>query len=214
MKKAELNTDDIENTENPGAPLAAEPAQQTSPAEPAESPEAAESAEPAQTAAVTPEELEELRSRAAKADERWDRLLRVTADFDNCKKRTAREKQEAIRFANEGLIEKLLPVLDNFEIALATAAKQTGDGTEAIQSFHTGMSMIYQQLKGVLADAGLEELNTVGQPFDPNWHEAVSQQETTDAPEGRILQQLRKGYKLRDRLLRAATVVVAKSPST
>jgi molecular chaperone GrpE len=73
--------------------------------------------------------------------------------------------------------------------------------------------MIQQQLRGVLVDAGLEEVDASGKPFDPNWHEAVSQQETTEAPDGQVLQQLRKGYKLRDRLIRPASVVVARKPA-
>jgi len=159
---------------------------------------------------VTPGQLEELKTLAAKADEHWERLLRITADFDNYKKRAAREKQEAMRYANEGLLEKLVPVLDNFDAALS--AVQTS-ATDNAQSLQTGVSMIFQQLKKVLTDSGLEEVDATGQKFDPNLHEAVSQQETADVPEGQVVQQLRKGYKLRDRLLRPATVVVAKKPA-
>lgn len=165
-----------------------------------------------ETGTLTPEQLEELKDRAAKADENWERLLRTTADFDNFKKRAAREKQEAIRYANEGLLEKLVPVLDNFDAALAAVQTGSTDSTTA-QSLQTGVAMIFQQLKKVLTDAGLEEVNATGQKFDPNLHEAVSQQESEEVPEGQVLQQLRKGYKLRDRLLRPATVVVAKKPA-
>lgn len=165
---------------------------------------------PIEPATVTAEQLEELKTQAAKANEHWERLLRTTADLENFKKRAAREKQEAIRFANEGLIEKLVPVLDNFDMALAAAQSSTGDSA---QSLHTGIAMIYQQLRSVLTDAGLEEITAAGQTFDPNWHEAVSQQESTEVPDGQVLQQLRKGYKLRERLLRPATVIVAKQPA-
>jgi molecular chaperone GrpE len=158
----------------------------------------------------TPEELAALQARAAKADEHWQNLLRTTADFDNFKKRAARERQEALKFATEGLLEKLIPVLDNFEMALLAA--QQGQATSA-ESLRTGVQMIHQQLRNVLADAGLTEVSAQGQVFDPNVHEAVSQQESTTLPEGHVLQQLRKGYRLRDRLLRPATVVVAKAPS-
>jgi len=175
-----------------------------------ESTEPAEPLVPIEPATVTPEQLEELKTRAAKADENWERLLRTTADFDNFKKRAAREKQDAIRFANQALIEKLMPVLDNFDMALA--ATQT-NSTDAGQSLQTGVAMIFQQLKTTLAEAGLEEVNAAGQKFDPAWQEAVSQQETTEAPEGHVVQQLRKGYKLRDRLLRPASVIVAKKPA-
>jgi len=159
---------------------------------------------------VTQEQLTELKERALKADENWDRVLRITADLDNFKKRAAREKQEAIKFANEGLLQKLIPILDNFDMALA--AVQTADGGAA-QSLQTGVNMIHQQLKNTLAEIGLEELDATGKAFDPNLHEAVSQKETAEAPEGQVVQQLRKGYKFRDRLLRPASVVVAKQPA-
>lgn len=156
------------------------------------------------------QDIEALKAEAAKGKEYLDRLLRTAADFENYKKRATRERQEAVKFANEGIIGTLLPVLDNFEMAMAATA-----GTEdaAIQSLQSGVSMIYQQLKKALMDAGLEEVDASNQPFDPNLHEAVSQQETKDVPEGHVVQQLRKGYKLRDRLLRPASVVVAKKPS-
>ena len=163
-----------------------------------------------EAATVTPEQLEELKVRAAKADENWERLLRTTADLDNFKKRAAREKQEAIKYANEALVEKLIPVLDNFEMALAAAQAAS---TDAGQSLQKGVAMIHQQLKNALTEAGLEEISAAGQKFDPMWHEAVSQQESAQVPEGQVLQQLRKGYKLRDRLVRPATVVVSKRPA-
>ncbi len=156
---------------------------------------------------VSPEQLAELKARAARADENWDRLLRTTADFENFKKRATREKQEAVKYANEGLLQKLLPVLDSFDMALAAA--QTA-GTGANQSLQAGISLVRQQLGAVLAEAGLEEMNAIGTPFDPNLHEALSQQETQDVPEGHVVQQTRKGYRLRDQLLRPVSVVVAK----
>jgi molecular chaperone GrpE len=165
---------------------------------------------PVEPGTVNAEQLEELKQRAAKADENWDRLLRTTADFDNFKKRAAREKQDAIKFANENLLQKLIPVLDTFDMALAATQNSQ---TEAVQSLQTGVNMVYQQLRNALLDAGLEEVDATGKTFDPNLHEAVSQQETTEAPEGHVVQQLRKGYKLRERLLRPATVIVARHPA-
>jgi molecular chaperone GrpE len=175
----------------------------------AESSDAGEPLVSLEPGTIAPEQLEELKTRAAKADEHWDRLVRAMADFENYKKRAAREKQDAIRYANEALLEKLVPVLDNFDAALA--AVQTN--AESAQSLQAGVAMIFQQLKKVLTESGLEEIDATNQPFDPNWHEAVSQKETTEVPEGRVVQQLRKGYKLRDRLLRPATVIVAKAPA-
>ncbi len=156
---------------------------------------------------LSAEAFEELKGRAAKADENWERLLRTTADFDNFKKRAAREKQDALRYANEGLISKIIPVLDNFEMALAAAQNSSAEGLKSLQD---GVTMIQSQLKSALTDSGLEEVDASGKLFDPNIHEAVSQQESADVPEGHVLQQLRKGYKIRERLLRPATVVVAK----
>ena len=166
--------------------------------------------EAAQPVPTTPQQLEDLKAQAAKAVEHWDRLLRTTADFDNFKKRAAREKQEAIKYANESLLQKLLPALDSLDMALAAAQAAS---PEAGQSLQAGVNMISQQLKAVLAEAGLEEVDAAGMPFDPHLHEALSQQETPEVPEGQVVQQLRKGYRLRGRLLRPASVVVAKQPA-
>lgn len=168
----------------------------------------AETTDPAE-APLTPQQIEELKLKAAKADEHWDRLLRTTADLENFKKRAARERQEAIKFANASLLEKLIPALDNFDMALAAANNAE---SHSMESLKTGIAMIYNQLKAALADTGLEEIDATNQPFDPNLHEAVSHQESADVPEGQVLQQLRKGYKLRERLIRPATVVVARKP--
>ena len=168
------------------------------------------SAESIDSTNVTPEQLEELKTLAAKADENWQRLLRTTADFDNFKKRAAREKQDAIKFANESLMGKIIPVLDSFEMALAATQNASGEGVKSLQD---GVAMIHSQLKAVLTDAGLEEVDATGKTFDPNLHEAVSQQESAEVAEGNVLQQLRKGYRFRERLLRPATVIVAKKPA-
>lgn len=166
---------------------------------------------PVEAAPPTPEQIAELKTRADRADENWERLLRVTADLENFKKRAAREKQDAIKYATESLIQKLIPVLDNFDMALL-AVQSTAAEAGSNQSLQAGIAMIHQQLKSALVEAGLEEVDAAGKPFDPTWHEAVSERETAEVPEGHVAQQLRKGYKLRDRLLRPATVIVAKAP--
>lgn len=176
----------------------------------AAAPDATAAAAPA--AEITPEQLAELKARAAKADEHWDRLLRTAADFENFKKRAARERHEAAQSATAALIHKLLPVLDHFEMAQA-AAQNTPAPQNGPSALQDGIAMIQQQLKGILAETGLEEVDASGRMFDPTLHEAVSQVETADAPEGQVVQQIRKGYKIRDRLLRPATVVVAKKPA-
>ena len=159
--------------------------------------------------ALTPEQLEELKTQAASARENWERLLRTTADFDNFKKRAARERTEAAQNASLNLIQKLLPILDGFDMAQAAATNAQGDKLASLQ---TGVAMIQSQLKNFVTEAGVEEVDALGKPFDPAVHEAISQQESAEAPEGQVLQQLRKGYKVRERLLRPATVIVARKP--
>ena len=149
-----------------------------------------------------PETLTEAQEAIAELNER---IVRLTADFDNFRKRAQREKDEARQFANQGLLEKLLPVLDNFEMAL-TAVK------DADPSVRDGVQMILDQLLGVLKESGVEPVDATGQPFDPNLHDALSQEETTEVEEGTVVQQVQRGYKLNDRLVRPARVVVAKAP--
>lgn len=203
MKKTEHDTKDARN--KPSATSAA--------------PET-EGAEAVAIVPLTPEQIEELKARAAKADENWDRLLRTTADFENFKKRAARERVEAAQAAAAALIQKLLPVLDHLEMAQAAAQKANASrqseataGGDQPASWQAGVAMIQEQLKTVLAETGLEEIDAAGKPFDPALHEAVSQTESSEIPEGHVAQQLRKGYKLKERLLRPATVVVAKKPA-
>jgi len=201
-----------ENRARPTAQAATEPAN----GEPATAPSAAAdppaqaAPEPGAAEEISPVRIEELKARAAKADEHWDRLLRVTADLENYKKRAARERQDAIKFASESLLARLIPALDNFDMALAAANNAEGSSMDSLK---TGITMVYNQLKAALQEAGLEEIDAANQLFDPKLHEAVSQQESAEVPEGHVLQQLRKGYKLRDRLLRPASVVVARKPA-
>ena len=163
----------------------------------------------AQSTPPSPEELRALLEQAAKAQEHWNRYVRLNADFDNFKKRAAKDRLDAIKYANEGLIERLLPVMDNFEAALAA-----GNNTDpaSVKSLVTGVKMIANQLRGVLAESGLEEIDAAGKPFDPALHEALSQQPSSDVPEGHVLQLVRKGYRLKERLVRPAAVVVATKP--
>jgi molecular chaperone GrpE len=211
MKRTNVHTEKRPAAASAEPPVAVEPATGAAKEHAAASAPAAaaEALLPVEPATVTREQLAELKEQAARASESWERLLRTTADFDNFKKRAAREKQEAIKYANESLMQKLVPVLDSLDMALTAA--QTA-GLDSGQSLQAGVSMVLQQLKSVLAEAGLEEVNALGQPFDPNFHEALAQQETPEVPEGQVVHQHRKGYKLRDRLLRPASVVVAKQP--
>src|SRR5271167_3424579 len=149
-----------------------------------------ETEQPAAAHEPAPEQLAELQAHAAKADEYKDNWIRSAADFENFKKRAARERTEAAQFANAALLQKLLPVLDNFEMAQAAAqSAQVSQG--GIASLQSGIAMTQQQLKNALAESGLEELDATGKPFDPTFHEAVSQQETDSVPEGHVVQQIR-----------------------
>lgn len=137
-----------------------------------------------------------------------DLALRSKADLDNYRKRIQREKEDAIRYANINLLESLLPVLDNFELGLE-AARQGQDSKGILD----GMGMVLKLLQEFLRSQGVELIDTKDAAFDPNLHEAVVQEASEEVPEGHILRQLRKGYKLRDRLLRPATVAVSKGQS-
>lgn len=141
--------------------------------------------------------------------ERWkDAAARATADLDNYRKRIAREKLEAIQYANRGLLEQLLPIIDNFEMGLKAAESSGGGGSVILQ----GMTMVRKQLEDFLAEQGVETIPSDGVAFDPNLHEALKQEPHPTLPEGHIASTLRRGYRLRDRVLRAANVVVSSGP--
>lgn len=137
-----------------------------------------------------------------------ERYVRLYADFENFKRRASREREEVRRSTTESIVSKLIPVLDNFEMALQ-AIQQPGTPMQTVQ---VGVEMILGQLKSTFTDLGVEEVDALGKPFDPTLHDAVSQQETHEIPEGQVTQQTRKGYRLRERLIRPASVVVAKAP--
>ncbi|MCX6899733.1 MAG: nucleotide exchange factor GrpE [Verrucomicrobia bacterium] len=157
---------------------------------------------------MTPAEIEKLKADAAQAAEWKDKCFRVAADLDNFRKRAAREKIETSKYATQQLLARLLPTIDNFEAALQHADAAAGPAT--VNSLIDGLKMTLAQLHTVLRDTGVEVVNAEGQHFDPQVHEAVQHIESDTHPAGRVIQQLRKGYKLSDRLLRPATVVVSK----
>jgi molecular chaperone GrpE len=154
-----------------------------------------------------PQGPKNMKEAQAEIEELNGRLLRLIAEYDNFRKRAVRDKDEARQFANQNLIEKQIPILDNFEMALAAA--QAAD-----PAIRDGVQMIYDQFLSVLKDAGVEPIDAVGEKFDPNFHEAISQQESSEAAEGTVLQQVQRGYQLNERLVRPARVVVAKAPAT
>lgn len=133
-----------------------------------------------------------------------DLALRSQADFDNYKKRATREKEEAIKYANSSLLDRLIAIVDNFELGLS-AAKSEGEKSP----IYSGMSMVLKQLTDFLADNGLQPIDAEGQKFDPNLHEAIAHEPSDEVAEGVVLRQMRRGYRLKDRLLRPSSVVVS-----
>src|SRR3981081_1124043 len=137
-----------------------------------------------------------------------DLALRSQADFDNFKKRAAREKDEAIKYANSSLLERLIPIIDNFELGLSAAR---GEGEKS--PIFSGMNMVLKQLTDFLAENGLQPIDAEGQKFDPNLHEAIAHEPSTKVAEGSVVRQTRRGYRLKDRLLRPSSVVVSSGPA-
>ncbi len=136
-------------------------------------------------------------------EELQNRLLRVQADFDNYKRRTKQEKDELGKYANVKLIEALLPTYDNFDRAIQSALD-----TKNLESFVQGVQMIYKQVEDVLSKEGLEPIEAVGKPFNPEFHQAIMQVETDEFESGYVVEELQKGYKIKDRVIRPSMVKV------
>lgn len=134
-----------------------------------------------------------------------DRLARSQAEFDNARKRAARDQQEYRDYASAEAIKALLPVIDNLERALNAPSSQPSE-------FRSGIELIYKQLQDTLQKLGVRHLNAKGQPFDPRLHEAIEMVETSDAPDHTVLEELQRGYMLKERLLRPSMVKVASNP--
>ena len=167
------------------------------------SPEAAAAKAPA---AETAQWQQQLAEQTKAAQENLDRALRLAAEMENLKKRLEREKAELLQFANESLIKELLPVVDNLELAL-----EHGRQAETPASFLEGIELVHQGFLKALARFGVIPLVTVGQPFDPAYHNAVMQEPASEVPDCSVLKELQKGYLMHQRLLRPAMVVVARN---
>lgn len=131
-----------------------------------------------------------------------DQLLRAKADFENTRKRLVREKEESLRYANQSILSDLLPLLDHLELGLQAATSAT-DASSVV----TGVKLIQTQFERFLTEHGVTPIDAMGKPFDPNLHEALGQEPSPGKPEGTVLHQRRRGYKIGDRLLRPASVV-------
>lgn len=159
--------------------------------------------------APAPGPEEALAAKAQEAERLQERLLRLQAEFDNYKKRMAREKAEFLKFATESLLLEFLPVLDNLERAVASARVESAN-REAVAD---GIEMIVRLFRSTLDKAGVKPMEAAGQPFDPGLHQAIAQVETADGPENLVVEEVQKGYFLEGRVLRAAMVKVSRAAS-
>lgn len=192
LREEEKNSPEIEIREAPGE------AKETT-----EAPGEAKVTEEAKVALELKEVREALAAKTAEAKELLDKLKRSYADLDNFRKRWRREQEELTKFASEKLVCALLPVLDSFENAL----KAQDEGKET--PFFKGVEMIYRQLEEVLKKEGLTSLNPMGEPFDPYYHEALMMVDTEDYPPQTVVEVLRKGYALNQKVIRPALVKVS-----
>ena len=139
-----------------------------------------------------------------------DRYLRLAAEFDNYKRVAQREQREQIKFGNEQLLRELLPALDNMERAIKAARGNQNAGSDAVVQ---GVDLTLKQLSGTLAKFGVQAIDTIGQAFDPATHQAVSHVPSDDVPRDHVIDEFQKGYRLHDRILRAAMVSVSAGPA-
>jgi molecular chaperone GrpE len=165
--------------------------------------ERAESGIPAQPA----EPESELQKVRAERDTLLDRLARLQAEFENARKRAVREQQDYREYAVSDTVKSLLPILDSFERALQVSGNNGND-------LRSGVELIYKQLQDALVKLGLRQIPAKGEPFDPHLHEAIEMVDTDEVEDHHVLDELQRGYKLKERLLRPAMVRVARNPKS
>ena len=166
--------------------------------------QAAAASQPAPVAQQAEAEVQKLK---AERDSLLDRLARLQAEFENARKRSAKEQQDFREYAVMDAVKSLLPILDSFERALQTAGPEASD-------FRGGVELIYKQLQDALVKQGLRPIPAKGEPFDPHLHQAIEMVDTTGAEDHQVLEELQRGYKLKDRLLRPSMVKVARNPKS
>ena len=154
---------------------------------------------------------DKLESMTKECQENYDRLLRVSAEFENYKKRSAREMAEVQKYANQSLVRDLLPIIDNLEMAIKSAAESTANTDGCLLD---GVELTHKEILKVFEKNNIEQIAAIGKPFDPNFHEAVMREESDKYPENTVANELQKGYLMHDRLIRPAMVVVAMPKST
>lgn len=150
-------------------------------------------------------EFEELNEKAKKSDEYYDKWLRLQAESENMKKRQEKEREEFLKFANEGLIIQLLPIIDNFDRAM-TSVIYTKESDAVLE----GIKLVQKELHSLFSDYGVDQIKSVGEKFDPHYHEAIAVIETDEYPEDTVAEEIQKGYTLRGRLIRPSIVKVSK----
>lgn len=162
-------------------------------------------------AAVAPlNELQsEIEAARAEASNNWDLYLRERADLENARKRHQRDKEDALRFANDRLLKEMIPVLDNLERAVSHAGQSDNNN----QGLLEGVNMTISQFRKALEDFGVKPINAVGEPFDPNMHQAMGQVESAEQVPNTVVTEFQRGYLLHNRLLRPSLVMVAKAPT-
>jgi molecular chaperone GrpE len=165
--------------------------------------EAATSLDAAKGAEVIGSAASDVEKLKAERDALLDRLARLQAEFDNARKRAVREQQDFREFAAADVIKNFLPILDSFERALKAAADSS--------DFRNGVELIYRQFQDALQKSGVQAIVALGQPFDPRIHEAIEMVDTTEVPDHHVLDELQRGYKYKERLLRPAMVRVARN---
>lgn len=166
-----------------------------------EAPEAAENAEAGAEEPAADDAQQQVEKLTAELKEQTDRSLRLQADFENFRRRTSKEKEELAAVVTQGILKDMLPLLDNFERAMAAEAK---DG----EAFQKGVEMIFTQFGEVLKKNGLEKIETEGQKFDPNFHQAVMRVQNEELEDDDIAQELQKGYMVKGRVIRPSMVQV------
>jgi molecular chaperone GrpE len=200
---SEVTPDELEPAEESGDAREKSPSvemQEQPAADVAEESDDEQQQEGAELVEIPSVELEQLK---AEKDEYYDRILRLTAEFDNYKKRTRREFDGFRRYAAENVIQEILPVLDNFERALDSVPESADDG------FREGIEIIHRQLHEALGKAGLSPMEAVGQEFDPNLHDAVMPVQSDEHQEGTVVEEFQRGYTLFDKVIRHAKVSVS-----
>ncbi|MAF91250.1 MAG: nucleotide exchange factor GrpE [Bdellovibrionaceae bacterium] len=151
-------------------------------------------------------EIESLREELTKAKNDY---LYLRADFDNYRKKMIEERSSWKKYGSEGVLRQIIAVLDNFDLALMTEVNP-----ENLQSFHEGVKMIRAEMGSSLETAGVKEIEVMGKAFDPQIHEALGAEESSEVEDGHVLRVFKRGYKLHDRILRPAQVIIAKTPSS